>query len=94
MKRKPTIDRNINKDVVLCETTNRIVSNKTVEILTRAAIPFTKNWKRVPFYKKKAYNGADNVCIIYINRNEYSKARRAIRGLEISDQKRLLLNVI
>ncbi len=94
MKRAPKLDKHVDKDVVLCSTTNHRVSNHTTQILINDAIPFTKNWKRVPFYKREAYRGASEVCIFSINRNLYCKARHSIEQLAHADKERLLLNVI
>ena len=94
MNKKPKLDKHINKDVILCETTNRVASYHTTDILLEHSISFSKIWKKVPFYKRNTYNGADHVCVISINRNEYGKARRAIDNLERKDYKSLMLNVI
>lgn len=94
MKRKLSFDKHIDKDVVLCRTTNHRVSQRTTEVLVNNAIPFTKHWKHVPFFKREKYHRASEVCVIRINRNTYSKARRALRLMEERDRKRLLVNVI
>ncbi|MCR5145164.1 MAG: hypothetical protein K6B67_07690 [Lachnospiraceae bacterium] len=94
MNRTPKLDKHVDKDVVLCRTTNRIVSRHTTKLLLEESIPFTMNWKRIPFYKRDEYNGASEVCVISINRNLYVKARRSIKGLNYQDRDRLLLNVI
>ena len=94
MKKKPKLAKNIDKDIVLCEITNRIVSNRTSNLLLQESVPFAKNWRRVPFFKRRTYNGAKNVCVISINRTQYSKARRVLHLLEERDYNRLLLNVI
>ena len=94
MKKAPRLDKHVDKDVILCSTTNHRVSNHATEILIRDAIPFTKNWKRIPFYKREAYRGAAEVCVFSINRNLYGKARRSIEQLGRTDRERLLLNVI
>ena len=94
MKRKLSFDKHIDKDVVLCRTTNHRVSQRTTEVLVNNAIPFTKHWKHVPFFKMEKYHGASQVCVIRINGNTYSKARRALRLMEERDRKRLLVNVI
>lgn len=93
-KKAPRLDKHVNKDVVLCSTTNRRVSNHTTDILLQDAIPFTKNWNRIPFYKREEYRGADQICVFSINRNLYSRARRCISQLDHMDQNRLLLHVI
>ncbi|MCR4694528.1 MAG: hypothetical protein K5773_04295 [Pseudobutyrivibrio sp.] len=94
MTKKPTLSKKVNKDVVLCETTNRIVSNRTSDLLLEQAVPFSKSWRRVPFFKRRNYNGARNVCVISISRTQYGHARRVLNLLEDRDYKRLLLNII
>lgn len=94
MKRAPKYDKHMDKDVVLCSTTNHHVSKRTTDLLLQDAIPFTKNWKRIPFYKREQYRGADQICVFFINRNVYGRARRSIDQLERSDRARILLNVI
>lgn len=93
-QRAPKLDKHVDKDVVLCSTTNRRVSHHTTDILLQDAIPFTKNWKRIPFYKREEYRGADQICVFSINRNLYGRARRSISQLDRMDRNRLLLNVI
>lgn len=66
----------------------------TTDILLQDAIPFTKNRKRIPFYKREEYRGADQICVFSINRNLYGRARRSISQLDRMDRNRLLLNVI
>lgn len=94
MKKAPKFDKHVDKDVILCSTTNYTVSNHTTQKLIDDAIPFTKNWKRVPFYKREQYRGASEICIFSINRNLYGRARRSIEQMGRNDRERLLLNVI
>lgn len=94
MKKSPELDRHVDKDVVLCRTTNHMASRRTTRLLLEDSIPFTANWKRVPFFKREEYGGASEVCIITINRNLYCKARRSISNLGTRDRDNILLNVI
>lgn len=94
MNKKLKCDKNIDKDVVLCKTTNRRASNHTTKALMGDSISYTKNWKHIPFFKRDEYQGASEVCIIRINRNEYTKARKCIDGIEAMYKERLLLNII
>ncbi|MCR5417113.1 MAG: hypothetical protein K6E79_09980 [Pseudobutyrivibrio sp.] len=94
MKKKPKLSKHVNRDVVLCETTNRIVSNHTSNLLLQESVPFSKSWHRIPFFRRRSYNGANQVCVISISRTQYSKARRVLHLLEDRDYDRLLLNVI
>lgn len=92
-KRAPRLDKHIDKDVVLCSTTNHRVSKHTTQVLLDDAIPFTKNWKRIPFYKREAYRGASEICVFFINRNVYARARRSIAQLGRMDRDRLVVHV-
>lgn len=79
-------------DIELCRTTNNRVGQKTAMALMEERIPFTKNEKHVPFYKRDEYNGADRVWIIKINPSRYGQARRTIDKLDIVFRQRLLLS--
>lgn len=94
MKRRIKLDKNVNKDVVLCETTNHKASKCTADVLMADCIPFTRVWKRVPLFKRESYKGASEVCVISINRNEYHRARRSIERVDSIYRNRLLLNII
>ncbi len=94
MKRRMKMGKKVNKDVVLCRTTNHRVSNRTTDLLVQDAIPFTKNWKHVPFFRREEYHGASEVCVISINRNTYARARRTLDRMERRDRDRLVMNVI
>lgn len=48
-------------DVELCRTTNSRVSTHTAEALLEQHIPFTKNSKKIPFFKRETYQGADTL---------------------------------
>jgi len=94
MKKKPTLSKKVDKDVVLCRTTNRIVSNRTSDLLLDQSVAFCKSLRRVPFFRRGRYNGARKVYEISINRTQYSRARRVLFLLEERDYNRLYLNVI
>jgi len=84
----------IDKDVVLCETTNCVVSKRTTRLLLDQSIPFSASFYRIPFFKRGRYDGASKMYTISINRNLYGAARRCLLGLERKDKERLYLNVI
>ncbi len=94
MKRKPSLSKNVNKDVVLCKTTNRIVSNRASELLLEQSVSFSKTWNRIPFFFRNRYHGASRLYTISISRTQYSKARRVLDLLEERDYNKLHLNVI
>lgn len=94
MAKKATLSKNVNRDVVLCSTPNRITSNRASKILLEKSVPFSKCLKRVPFFKRHNYRGASEIYVISINRTQYSRARRVLYELEDKDYSNLILNVI
>ena len=79
-------------DIELCWTTNSKAGNQIVQALLNASIPFTKNSKRIPFFKRDKYNGADEIMIITINPHRYSQARRVVDTVDYMYRKRLVLS--
>ncbi len=88
------VDKNIDRDVELCRSTNARVCNQAMQVLIEAHIPFTQNWKRIPFYRRERFNGAKEICVIHIHRNYYGKARRALDTMEVFCRERLLLHAV
>ena len=79
-------------DVELCRTTNSRVSTHTAEALLEQHIPFTKNSKKIPFFKREIYQGADTLWVITINPRRYGQARRVIDGMDRAYREHLLLS--
>ena len=79
-------------DIELCRTTNENAGNQTVQALMDARIPFTRNSKRIPFYKREQYNGAREFVVISINPHRYSQARRVIDQIDSLYRRRLVLS--
>ena len=55
-------------------------------------IPFTKNSKKIPFFKRETYQGADTLWVITINPRRYGQARRVIDGMDRAYRERLVLS--
>lgn len=79
-------------DVELCRTTNVGVSNRTTQLLLEEQIPFSKNCRRIPFFRREQYNGASKVWVISINPHRYGQARRLLDTLDTQCRKRLVLS--
>jgi len=79
-------------DIELCRTTNVKASNQTVQALLNARIPFTQNYKRIPFFKRVQYNGAREFLVITTNPHNYSQARRVIDQIDSLYRRRLVLS--
>ena len=65
---------------------------QTAEALLEEHIPFTKNRKRIPFFKREDYKGADKVWVITINPRRYGQARRVIDRMDRVYKERLVLS--
>ena len=95
MKRKLKLDKSVSqKSIVLCETTNHRAVKLTLQLLIDHSISFSKAYRHIPIFRREKYRGASEVCVISINRNEYHKARAAIRELPDNYRSRLLVNAI
>lgn len=94
-KKKPkTMGKHIDKDVELCRTTNSRVSSMMMRMLVEQEIPFTQNWVRIPFYKRDAYKGAKEVCVISTHYHQYQRARRVLDNMEIFCRERIMLHAV
>ena len=82
--------RDIDKDIELCRTTNEKTSEQTIHVLMENHIPFTKSWINIPFFLRRKFHGASQICVINTNRNRYSQARTAIDQMDIHFKKRLV----
>ena len=79
-------------DVELCRTTNDRVSSETAAALLEQQIPFTKSSKKIPFFKRDEYKGADTIWVISINPRRYGQARRVIDSMDCVYRERLVLS--
>lgn len=79
-------------DIELCRTTNKKAGNQTIQALVDAHIPFTRNSKRIPFYKREQYNGAREFTVITINPHRYSQARRVVDQMDTLYRRRLVVS--
>ncbi len=95
MKKKLRFDKTAyNKNIVLCESSNTRAVKLTSQILIDHSISFSKAYRHIPIFRRDKYRGASEICVISINRNEYSKAREAIRELPDTYLSRLVVNAI
>lgn len=84
--------KQLNKDVELCRTTNEKTIEQAVRLLLKNQIPFTKSWISIPFFLRRKFHGADQICIISTNRNHYSQARTAIDQMDMHSRHLLVVS--
>ena len=77
---------------LFCPCDQPLLTRQTVEALHEELIPFTKNSKRTPFFKREEYKGADKVWVITINPRRYGQARRVIDRMDRVYKERLVLS--
>ena len=65
-------------DVELFSTTDVAAKSKVVSILVRNRISYLERWEKIPFLKRRDYRGAKELCIIYVNGNQYDKAKKIL----------------
>ena len=72
--------------------TTLAAQSASAEALLEQHIPFTKNSKKIPFFKRETYQGADTLWVITINPRRYGQARRVIDGMDRAYRERLVLS--
>lgn len=63
-----------NNDIELFCTTNVRTKEGVVSRLVNGGISYLEKWERIPFFRRKDYNGAKELCVIYVNANQYDRA--------------------
>ncbi len=92
-KKKSVMAQSVkDRDVVLCRAFNRNAVRTLCDALVRSSIPFSQNWRHIPFFLRSYYKGKKEYCEISINKKEYSRARRAIDVMDEISRRRLQLN--
>lgn len=92
VNKRTKLAKNVSKDVVLCKTCNHRAEMHLCNVLLQNSISFSKQFQRIPFFLRRG--GNSEICIIFINRNEYTRARRTLDQLEGKFRNRLLVNCI
>ena len=65
-------------DVELFSTTDIESKTKAVSILVRNRISYLERWEKIPLLKRREYSGAKQLCVIYVNGNQYDKAKKIL----------------
>ncbi len=62
-------------DIELFSTVDIAAKTKVVSLLVRNRISYLERWEKIPFFKRRDYRGAKELCVIYVNGNQYDKAK-------------------
>lgn len=65
-------------DVELFSTTDIESKTKAVSVLVRNRISYLERWEKIPLLRRREYGGAKELCVIYVNGNQYEKAKKIL----------------
>ncbi len=65
-------------DIELFSTTDLEAKNKVVSALVRHRVSYLERWEKISIFRRREYGGAKELCVIYVNGNQYKKARRIL----------------
>ncbi len=63
-----------NNDIELFCTTNVRTKEELVSRLVNGRISYLEKWEKIPFFRRREYNGARELCVIYVNGNQWDAA--------------------
>lgn len=64
----------VNNEKEVLRTTDIEKKNKFVKRLVNSGISYLEKWEKIPFFSRKKYDGAKEICVIMINDHQMEKA--------------------
>ena len=61
-------------EVELSRTTDMKKKDEIVSRLVKARVSYLEKWEKVSLFKRRDYDGAREVCVIYVNDNQKEQA--------------------
>ncbi|MBQ7584616.1 MAG: hypothetical protein IJT24_08385 [Lachnospiraceae bacterium] len=65
-------------DIELFSTTDFKAKDKVVSALVRHRVSYLERWEKIPFLRRREYGGAKELSVIYVNANQYKKAKKIL----------------
>lgn len=75
----------VNNEVELIRTVDIEKKDRIVRHLVNAGISYLERWEKVPFFKRREYDGSKEVCVIVINESQREKALEIMEKTEQAD---------
>ncbi len=72
----------VNHEIKLIKTVDIKKKELLVRRLVNAGISYLEKWEKVPFFKRREFDGAKEACVIYINENQSEKAQQILSEVE------------
>ena len=76
-ERTEDIMKNSN-DIELFATTDFKAKDKVVSALVRHRVSYLERWEKISLLRRREYGGAKELCVIYVNANQYKKAKKIL----------------
>ena len=64
----------VNNEKEVLRTTDTEKKNRFVKRLVNSGISYLEKWEKIPFFSRKKYDGAKEICVIMINEHQMEKA--------------------
>ena len=71
-------------DIELFSTTDFKAKDKVVSILVRHRVSYLERWEKISFFRRREFGGAKELCVIYVNGNQYKKAKKLLDEFSIA----------
>ncbi len=65
-------------DIELFSTTDLQAKNKVVSALVMHRVSYLERWKKISIFRRREFGGAKELCVIYVNGNQYKKAKKIL----------------
>ncbi len=72
----------VNNEVEIIKTVDTEKKDALVRRLVNAGISYLEKWEKVPFFKRREYNGSKEACVIIVNENQRERAQQILEELE------------
>jgi len=72
----------VNNEIELIRTVDMEKKDALVRRLVNAGISYLEKWEKVPFFRRHEYNGAKEVCVVFINDNQRELAQSILEDIE------------
>jgi len=64
----------VNNEKEILRTTDIDKKSRLVKRLVNSGISYLEKWEKVPFFSRKKYDGAKEICVIMVNDHQMEKA--------------------
>ena len=70
------------RDIALCAVADAEIKSKVMNAMIQKRIPYAEEWHKVPFLRRRKYEGAKEVCIVVTHHEQADEAKAQIAALD------------